>query len=128
MRLRGLDELSFSFVPIPAGTWWILREEDVKWSITRMNHPWILHVDFTPRTAFAHACPRTRSRSADGCEHDAHVPGHEPMCQLDCKGWVLPQEARQILPEWFDNGWRSCEEAPESDLLERIRARLVPGA
>lgn len=46
------------------------------------------------------------------------------MCQLDFKGWVLPLEARPIKPEWFDNGWRSCEEDPESDLLDRIHNRL----
>lgn len=124
MRLRGLDELRFGFFPIPAGTWWMLRELDVQWSTTRVNHPWILHIDYSPRTAFAHACPRTRSRSADGLEHPRHIAGHEPMCQLDFKGWVLPLEAHQIRPEWFDNGWRSCEEDPSSDLLEGIRRCL----
>lgn len=125
-RLGGLEALSFRFFGIPAGTWWVLLEADTRWSDTRDRYPWILARDFSERTAFAHAVPRSSRQSDDGLEHPAHAPGHdgESMCFLDWKGWVLPAEMQQIQPSWFDNGWRSCEESPESDLLSRVRAGL----
>jgi hypothetical protein len=130
VRLRGLEELSFQFFGIPAGTWWVLLESDTQWSAVRDKHPWILVRDFSPRTAFAHAVPRSSRGSDDSIEQPPHQPGHdgEAMCFLDWKGWLIPGEMKQIDPVWFDHGWRSCLEPPGSGLLGRVQAcvREIP--
>ena len=128
-RLGDLEALSFRFFGIPAGTWWVLFEADTHWSDVRDRHPWILVYEFSQRTVFAHAVPRSSRHSDAGLEHPPHVPGHdgESMCFLERKGWVLPTAMRQIEPIWFDHGWRSCQEASESDLLAWFRAHLGSG-
>lgn len=126
MRLGGLDELSFRFFGIPAGTWWVLLEADVQWSAVRQRHPWLLARDFSARTALAHAVPRSSRASSDSIEHPRHAPGHdgEAMCFLDWKGWVIPSEMTPIEPVWFDHGWRSCDEPAGSGLLAQVVACL----
>jgi hypothetical protein len=123
MGFRGLDQLRVSMLDYPAGTWWMLLESDTRFSEERVQHPWVFHVAYSARFVFAHGCPRTRRRSPT-CEHAAHPLGHQPMCQLSDRGWVLPAEAQQIKGEWLDSGFYSCEEPSGSGLLAEIAALL----
>ena len=107
----------------PAGTWWMLLETDTGFSNSRVHHPWIFHVPYSARLAFAHGCPRTRRRQ-QWDEHPAHPIGHESMCQLNDRGWILFEHTRQLRGDWLDNGYYSCEEPEGAELLAEICSRL----
>src|SRR5689334_12617393 len=51
-------DLRHSMLDWPAGTWWMLLEADTGFSSSRVHHPWIFHVAYSARLAFAHGCPR----------------------------------------------------------------------
>lgn len=128
-RLHGFGELRASAFEIPAGTWWWLRDEDTRFSVDRPGHPWILHVDFSPRLAFAHACPRSKSPPRKGdlfLEHPAHPLKHEDRCQLDADArvYILP---RQIKANWIDNGKLSCTE-PSAEFLKQVQSAVGRGS
>lgn len=116
-------DLRHSMLDQPAGAWWMLREDDTGFSDARAQHPWILHVAYSARLAFGHGCPRTRNRQSWD-EHPAHPLGHESMCQLNDRGWVLPASARPLRGEWLDNGFYSCTEPDQSPLLGWICAEV----
>lgn len=118
----GFD-LKHSMLDWPAGTWWMLLESDTGFSDSRVHHPWVLHAPYSARLVFAHGCPRTRNRQPWD-SHPAHATGHEPMCQLNDRGWVLAPSAQQLRGEWLDNGFYSCTEPAGSPLLDDVAAAL----
>lgn len=102
----------------------MLLEVDTGFSDSRVHHPWVLHIAYTARLAFAHGCPRTRSRQP-WPEHPVHPIGHEAMCQLNELGWILYGSAQQLRGDWLTHGYHSCTEPEGSLLLDEIRSRLA---
>ena len=120
--LAGVVDL----VAAPAGTWYVLYERDMKFSKTRETHPWVLALEWSPRTVFGHVCVRTSQRCDDGIHHSPHQSGHESMCYLDKDGTVLPSTYRQILREARHAGWRSCNEDASSELIDELLRQVPP--
>lgn len=118
-RPIGLEALSHSF-GIEEGTWWVLYESFTAWSATRPYHPWLVTFA-SARASFYHGMPRSRRGGPPSVRHERHEMGHEPMCYLDCLGWIVVSDVRQLRIEWFVKpNWYSCTEPEHSDLLDRI--------
>lgn len=126
MRSVGIQGLRDQFFG-QAGIWWVISEDFTRWSATRTSHPWLATHD-SPRTAYLHAVPRTRKPDRNGIEHAPHPRRHDEdgYCYVDCPGWLLPDEERQIKHRWVapgvSNSWYSCREPDAEVLLRRIRS------
>lgn len=113
----------FAALDIPAGWWFHLRNEDIRFDLDHPNgtHPWLVLTDCMRRTAFLHVCVKSTKQPRKG-QTALWVEKHSDGCRLDENGWIKVDETRR--PEKSTVLGRAVFICEESDIsvLSQVHA------